>query len=214
MGLPQIGRMAALAILGIAFSGAGAAAGTRCGPDPAVEIVALDGSVSIEAPDGGRATARLGDTVCRGDLVATGDDGRVELRFRHDETTIGLARNTSVRIPEASGGVELTSGLMRFISSVRELFTIRTRHANAGIDGTEAVVATDPDGTLVLVIEGEVTLQAAGTALALPAGAAGFAAPGAAPRPAEPATVPPAFRALVVEPEGASDWAIHIPPIL
>ncbi|MBK0399143.1 FecR domain-containing protein [Limibaculum sp. M0105] len=183
-----------------------------------MEIVALDGTAILTTGNLPPRAALLGDRLCPGDSVRAGDDGRVELRFAADETTIGLARNTEVRIPlpgEREANVELRSGLMRFISSVRDFFSIDTRYANAGIDGTEAVVAVSPAGALVVVAEGDVTMRApTGAPLSLPAGAAGFAAPGQAALPAEGQALPPEFRALVVRPEAASDWAIYYPPIL
>lgn len=196
-----------------------ALANSHCAPLEAVEVVALDGVAAVTFGANASRAAALGDRLCPGDMISTGDDGRVELRFAADETTIGLARNTEVRIPlsaEREADVELRSGLMRFISSVREFFSIDTRNANAGIDGTEAVVAVDPAGTLVVVAEGDVTMRATagGAALALPAGAAGFAAAGGSARPASEQALPPNFRALVVAPEAASDWAIYYPPIL
>lgn len=192
-------------------------AACRQGHAPA-EAVTVDGTVMLERPGAVRVALERGSRLCPGDLVLTGDEGRVELRFAGLDTTVGLTANTRVRIPEPSAPEDLTllGGLIRFISSVRGAFEIGSRHANAGIDGTEAVLALGPaGGLLVLVREGDVRLAAStGDALRLGAGEAGFAAPGGSAVPAEASTVPSELAPLVIDPDGASDWAVYYPPIL
>ncbi len=183
--------------------------------------VTIDGPVELTRA----ATAgplALGAGLCPGDLVSTGEGGRAEIRMIGRDTTIGITENTSLGMgapPEAraegAADVTLTGGLLRFVSSVRGLFDVGTRYGNAGIDGTEAVVAVAEGGTLVLVREGVVALSgAAGGPLALAAGQAGFAAEGDRAALAAADRLPPALRPLLVDQAGVSDWAIHYPPIL
>jgi len=195
---------------------------TTCpGSIPSVAIiVTLDGNVRGADLAGGAIELALGEALCPGDRISTGDDGRAELRFEGRDTTVGLSRNSSIRLPAAAdtgADLDMVSGVMRFISSVRGLFSVRTRHANAGIDGTEAVIAVDPvaDASLVLVQEGDVTVTAAaGGTLALARGQAGFVSRTAPLALANAAQVPPSFRGLLADPAGATDWAIHFPPVL
>ncbi|MGF1501432.1 MAG: TonB-dependent receptor domain-containing protein [Paracoccaceae bacterium] len=193
-------------------------AGAEAGPCGAARVIAeavvVDGRVTLIRAEGAGRALRRGDALCAGDRIRTSDAGRAELRFLDRDTTLGITGNTTLRIraPASGENARLETGLVRFLSSVSGFFSIGTRHANAGIDGTEAVVATGPDGTLVLVREGDVTLAAEGSGIRISAGEAGFAAGGTV-APADPARLPPAFRPLAVDPEGASDWAIYYPPI-
>ena len=208
-----------VALIALVTSPAKALGEERCEGARLIEVVALDGTVTRIDPVDGREPVALGERLCPGDLVSAGDDGRAELSFVESDTIIGLGRNSTVRIPDPAGSgsdIDLRSGILRFISSVRGLFTVETRHANAGIDGTEAIVMTGAgEGTLVLVTEGDVSMTGTtGAAIALDAGEAGLAAPGGAAREVAGGDVPPAFRPLALQPEGASDWAVHYPPIL
>lgn len=216
--------VAAFGILALVAGGSAPAQDVSACPGGAARAaiaVTVDGPVEILRGTGRDALTR-GTALCPGDRVRTGEGGRAELRFLGRDTTIGLTGNSSLQIPAApgaeSGDVTLTSGLLRFVSSVRGLFTVGTRYANAGIDGTEAVVAVSAaggGGTLVLVREGVVQLAGReGAAIALTAGDAGFAAAGGAARAAEPDSLPGELRPLLLDQEGASDWAIYYPPIL
>jgi hypothetical protein len=91
--------------------------------------------VSAFSADGRPLALVLGDPLCPGDVITTGQDGRVELRFTEKETIVGLSHDSSMRLPlagDAEADVELESGILRFLSSVRDYFSVRTRHANAG----------------------------------------------------------------------------------
>jgi len=217
---------AALVLCGLAATAGEAVAGSRpaCAPGGvrigAAEVV--DGRAFVQ-PAGGAMEIALfpGMSVCSGDRIRTGDDGRVEITFDGRNTTLGTTANSTLVIPEAGAGagapadVRLESGLMRFLSSVRDAFAIETRQGTAGIDGTEAVIASTGDGgaMLVLVREGTVTVSSGAARQALGAGDAAIAARGAI-RPATAEDAPAPFRALIADPAGATDWAIHYPPIL
>ncbi|MEM1382831.1 MAG: FecR domain-containing protein, partial [Pseudomonadota bacterium] len=186
------------------------------GPAGTARVLALDGMVSGITAAGDAFSLSLETILCPGDRLSTGEDGRVELGFAEQDSTVGIGRNSTIRLPmveEEGRNLDLLQGLLRFISSVRDQFAIQTRHANAGIDGTEAVILADEADTLVLVAEGLVTVTPA-------AGGAGLAAEPGAPviadegvSVADPATAPAKFQTLLVDPAGASDWAIHYPPI-
>jgi len=211
--------------LGVLLPSGDAGAQSRTCPgggSAAATVVTLDGKVSAEGADGVPVALSLGTALCPGDGVSTGADGRVELRFAALDTTVGLSRNSSLRLPPANdtdANVDMTSGVMRFISSVRTFFTVRTRHANAGIDGTEAVIVVDDalDASLFVTQEGDVGLTAhlgQVASLALARGQSGYISQTADLALATTASVPEAFRGLVADPAGASDWAIYFPPVL
>ncbi|MEO0761071.1 MAG: tetratricopeptide repeat protein, partial [Pseudomonadota bacterium] len=194
----------------------------RCAtPAPAV-VIAVDGAVTVRPDGGGERAVRLGDALCAGDRVLTGPDGRVELRLTASETTLGLDAYSEAVLPEAGApgadgsGVGLSAGVLRFLSSVRSVFTVTTRHATAGIDGTEAVMAATDTLTLVAVREGDVALEAGGASVLLPAGRAGLAN-GRAPRLLEAdaaAALAPRLAAIALNPAGSADWAIHYPRLI
>ncbi|MEM8819667.1 MAG: TonB-dependent receptor [Pseudomonadota bacterium] len=207
-------------LLGTVFACAPAAAIACVGGAPA-QVVAIDGEVIAIATDGNRRALMVGDRVCAGETVESGPAGRAELRLTGSETTLGLAPNAALFIPDTAAGragdtVTLGSGILRFLSSVRESFSVVTVHANAGIDGTEAVIATDSAQTLVVVREGVVALAAANAELAVQAGSVALAGGGGAQAldATEAAALPSQFRALAIDPAGATDWAIYYPPIL
>jgi len=185
-------------------------------------IVTLGGAVDARSAAGGTVPIAVGTPLCPGDGIAAGADRRVELRFAALDRTVGLSRSSSLKLPAADdseANVEMLSGVMRFLSSVRQFFSVRTRHANAGIDGTEAVIAVDGPlaDSLFVVQEGDVTLTARldeQESVSLEAGQAGFVSQNVALTLASAANVPAKFRNLVADPAGAADWAIHFPPVL
>lgn len=175
------------------------------------------GEVSLLLPNDAIAL-QSGMLVCPGDLIRTGETGRVEIRFAAQNTTVGITGNSTMRIPGNPGAADvvLETGVLRFISSVTGSFAVETRQVNAGIDGTEAVIATTGAGgaTLVVMTEGTVALSTAqGTVQTVSDGDVVLAdASGIAPANAQ--NTPAQFAALVANPEGAADWAIHYPAVL
>jgi len=188
----------------------------------AAAVVAVGGDVGATRAQGGMLPLAVGTQLCPGDGISTGADGRVEVQFTQLDTTVGLSRNSSLKLPETddtAANVDMQSGVMRFLSSVRRFFVVRTRLANAGIDGTEAVIAVDgpQDDSLFVVQEGDVTLttrKGGQASLSLDAGQAGYVSRSAGLEVATTANVPPKFRDMVADPTGASDWAIYFPPVL
>ncbi|MEM6487503.1 MAG: TonB-dependent receptor [Pseudomonadota bacterium] len=183
------------------------------------DVVAVDGVVTLRE-GGALRPLQVGDRVCPGAVVVTGADGRVELYIADSETVVGLAPNGEMQIAVTAAGapgdtVTLYDGVLRFLSSVRQRFEVRSLEATAGIDGTEAVVALGAEGMLVAVREGAVQLSTVDAARSLQAGEAGLATAGDVrllDRSAERALSPRLAR-LAVDPQGASDWAIHFPPL-
>ena len=118
----------------------------------------------------------------------------------------------------------LLGGILALISSVQGRHCVRTPFIDAGIEGTEAVVAVDgPTGdSFVLVRVGEVGVvdrRDPGNRLLLEAGpdgdrAAAFATQAQRLTVATPDNVPVKFRDLLLRPEGATDWAVYYPPVL
>ena len=194
------------------------------GLPPQGTVVALDGEVDGRAQDGDPFDVSVGTTLCPLDQITTGSRSRVEFRLAGKDTTTGTSNNAVTVIPAPdSDCVTLLRGILALISSVQGRHCVRTPFIDAGIEGTEAVVAVDgPTGdSFVLVRVGEVGVvdrRDPGSRLLLEAGpdgrAAAFATQATRLTVATPDNVPVKFRDLLLRPEGATDWAVYYPPIL
>ena len=185
---------------------------------PAV-IISVEGAVTLQRADGQVTTPAAGDLLCPGDQVVTGDASSADIRFgSKDSVTNVLSSSTVVIAASEDVDISLSGGLMRFISSVRGAFRVRTPRTDAGIDGTEAMLAVDGPNldTLVLVREGIVSVsdRQGGQGFKLAAGEASYAAKNTALVRATPDNVPAKFKGYLLNPEGAADWAVYYPPIL
>ncbi|MEM7057046.1 MAG: TonB-dependent receptor [Pseudomonadota bacterium] len=184
------------------------------------EIVATHGDVSLTTAEGQNLSAQTGTILCPGDRLDTADGAGVDLRFAGKDTVTNILSNSTVVLPEPDqADISLQSGLLRFISSVRGVFLVRTPHTDAGIDGTEAMLAVDGPAldTLVLVREGIVTARDRrdqSITIALLAGNASYSSQTQQLVPATLENVPAKFRQYLLNPEGAADWAVYYPPIL
>lgn len=184
-------------------------------------VIALDGDV-VATETGGAAVRLLpGAAVCPGDRIVTGDASGVDIRFDAKDSVTNILSNSSIVIamPREPIDVTLVGGLMRFLSSVRTIFVVRTPRTDAGIDGTEAMLyVTGPNrATLVLMREGVITEtdRIVPTAkLRLGPGQASYSASDVALRRATADAVPAVFRPYLLAPERAADWAVYYPPIL
>ncbi len=183
------------------------------------DVAAVRGDVVVIRAGADATPLRLTSAICLDDRIVTGPYGAVELRFVGSDTTISGHSDTIILVP-ASENVDasILGGLMRFVSSVRGQFSIRTPHQDGGIEGTEALIRVDRiDGdSIILVREGVVraTGRDNGAGIAVTAGQASYAAKGAPPLLATPDNVPEKFRDLLLNADKASDWAIYYPPIL
>ncbi len=188
-------------------------------------MVAVGGDVTARSQAGNPFDVSVGTVLCPLDQITTGSRSRVEFRLAGKDTTTGTSNNAVTVIPEAgSDCVTLLDGILALISSVRGRHCVRTPFIDAGIEGTEAVVAVDgPTGnSFVLVRAGEVGVvdrRAPGDRLLLEAGQAGgrtaaFATQTQQLTVATPANVPAKFRDFLLRPEGATDWAVYYPPVL
>lgn len=138
----------------------------------AAEIVFAAGDVSIESGGQKRAATRGGE-IKSGELVETGADGRVQLRFR-DGATMSLLPSTRFRVDEYrfSGGsaaaedkgfFSLVKGGFRTVSGLigkqfRQQYRVTTPVATIGIRGTAYSANLGPSGLRVQTTQGVVEI--------------------------------------------------------
>lgn len=195
------------------------------GVAPQGVVVAVGGDVSAQSHAGSPFDVSVGTILCPLDQITTGSRSRVEFRLSGKDTTTGTSNNAVTIIPTlGSDCVTLLDGILALISSVRGRHCVRTPLIDAGIEGTEAVVAVEGStgDSFVLVRAGEVGVvdrRAPDRRLLLAAGASDERTAAFATRTREltlatPDNVPAKFRDLLLRPEGATDWAVYYPPIL
>ena len=121
--------------------------------------MAVGGDVTARSQGGNSFDVTVGTPLCPLDQITTGSRSRVEFRLAGKDTTTGTSNNAVTVIPAPdSDCVTLLSGILALISSVRGRHCVRTPFIDAGIEGTEAVVAVDgaTGDSFVLVRAGEV----------------------------------------------------------
>ena len=140
------------------------------------------------------------DDVFSNEVVNTGADSAARFVFR-DNTILSVGASSSVTLdkfvfdPDAKKStvaLSVSKGVMRFVSGnlSKDRYTIRTPTAIIGIRGTILVVAVALNGaTTVSVVEGAVSVTAAGTTTSVSSGFSTSVSPGGPPTP--PSASPP-----------------------
>lgn len=188
----------------------------------AAVIVSYSGTASVLSENNESRPAKVGGLICHGERLATGKNGRSQLRITAKRTIVGANANTEIRFPATTQreDLDLLFGAMRFLSSVRGYFSVRTPYLSAGIEGTEAIIIAEraTGDSLVLVSSGAVavttTRSTTNDPLILAKGEAGAAGSGFRLQRVNAETAPVAFKGLLASPRDASDWSIYYPPIL
>jgi tetratricopeptide (TPR) repeat protein len=223
------GAIAALAIAATVLLAepAGAQDRTPC-PDgtpgaPSVYIDSSSPEVLILTTEGRQLSAANNLLLCPGDEVRTGATGRVAIRFNEKRTVIRLDGNSRTRILSGGTGsadVTLFSGVLYFLSSVKQTFRVDTPYIVAGIEGTEALVGVDQSQSLAITAVREGVVSAfdrsagQGQAVDVQAGEAAYRSNRVPFAKSSIANVPAQFRRLLVVSDSAVDWAIYYPPIM
>ncbi len=145
-------------------------------------------------------------TFCRDDVVRVGNNSRLTLTLKND-TILRLDQNTTVTFsniaPDAPSTLNLMEGIAHFISRVKRAFRVITPFVDAGIEGTEFVVAVLPNQAEVTVFEGQVAVTNEYGKLTLTDGQSAVAEKGQAP-----------VLKIDIKPRNAVHWALYYPAIL
>lgn len=183
--------------------GLSAVAAENCG-----QVVSVQGAVEIQRagrPDW--APARIDAQVCEGDRLRVGAVSRAALLVGPN-ALIRVEQNTvlGLRLTAEATEVELQSGAVYSISRFPRRYRIRTPFVNAGVEGTEFLVALQREEAQVAVYEGRVGAEdlvgERGARRSLGSGEVARFAPGAAPSVA-----------VMVNPADAVQWALYYPPL-
>ena len=198
-------RAALLALLCVATIHAALAADGRA--------LVASGAVALERPQAAPVPVAAGTEFERGDLIRTGSDGRVQIRFT-DGSIVSLQPGTAFRIDDyrfdatgQRGFFFLVRGALRTITGAigkrdHDDYRMQTPTATVGVRGTEYVAeqtACDPrcapgprEGLRVSVTKGRIVIATRGGAVEVGEGESAAANdPDAAPRMIEQGPVLP-----------------------
>ncbi|MGE5283988.1 MAG: FecR domain-containing protein [Actinomycetota bacterium] len=149
---------------------------------------------------------KLNDTFCPGDKIRVVEEGRAVLLLSN-ETFLRLDQNTTIRFYEPERGrnflLDLLDGAAYFISRTPKGFKCTTPYMNAGVEGTEFLLAVGNGKTFLSVFEGTVLAGNSLGALRIAGGQSAVAEEGK----------PPVER-IVARPRDAVQWTLYYPPIL
>jgi tetratricopeptide (TPR) repeat protein len=170
-------------------------------------LVAIEGQVEILAEQGsGWEPARPGQPVCDGDAVRVGEYSRASVLLP-SQLLLKLDQHSNLVFAQPpdrkSTWVELLRGVIHVISRDPRALGFNTPYANAGLEGTEFVLAVGEDGTSVTVIEGTVVLSNAAGAVSVHDGQRAMAGANQVPTAIERPN-----------PLGDAQWSLYYLPVL
>jgi tetratricopeptide (TPR) repeat protein len=176
-------------------------------PQWVAKAVSVQGSVRAQRKgEERRLPAKLNDTFCPGDKIRVEEGGRAVLLLSN-ETFLRLDQNTSIRFYEPERErtflLDLLDGAAYFISRTPKGFKCTTPYMNAGVEGTEFLLAVGNGKSFLSIFEGTVLAENAFGALRLAGGQSAVAEEGK----------PPVVR-IVARPRDAVQWTLYYPPIL
>ena len=177
--------------------------------DWVAKAVSIQGTVEVRraaTPSSQWLVIHPDDTFCASDRVRVGPNSRAALLLSND-TILRLDQKTTLNFGQIAAdkpsSMSLISGIAHFISRIRQTFTVDTPYVNAGIDGTEFVVAVLKDQARVTVFEGQVKAYNAQGETILTSGQSAVAQRGQAP-----------LLKLLAQPRDAVQWALYYPMIV
>ena len=145
-------------------------AATDCTSTAIATLKSIQGKVEVRRDAlSNWVPARLDQALCGGEEVRVGDLSRAQIRLQQDETIAGrgttllnLNQNSAIELPPPSETwwVRLVSGGANFLSRTPKRFTVRTKFANAKVEGTEFTVITNSSSAEFAVYEGVVLVCA------------------------------------------------------
>ena len=200
--LANTARVCLLATILLAFSAAASA--QDC--ENWAKAVSVKGTMEVKrAGETQWSSVRIGDTLCPGDSIRTGELSSAGVRL-HDGATVQIDQNAGVIFPEVDEKrpllIRLLEGAALFFSRDPRRLEVDTPFVSAAVEGTEFFVKVDFDRSSVTVYSGRVRVSNDLGSLVLASGESAEAEKGKAPK-----------RVILVRPRDAVQWALYYPPI-
>ncbi len=172
--------------------------------DAAGRLESAEGSVAVAGSDSNWQPLAIGDCIPVGSQVKV-STGRAVFRLAN-ETLLRTAGETQLRFsaPTQKRWIHLIDGLLHLITRTPRDLEVESEYVNAGVKGTEFIVASDRGNATgqVIVLEGEVIASNDRGNQAVTGGNAIIARAGEAPQ----LITVPALRDAV-------QWTLHYPPL-
>jgi len=168
-------------------------------------VVSYEGSVEFREVSASKWLPATADqSLCAGTLVRVGAVGRASILL-DDHTLLRLAPHSTLTIPHPTDeGViaYLKEGMAHFMSRVTRKFNVVTPYVNAGIEGTEFLVAVSEGQAQISVFEGLVRASNEFGEALVAGGERAVALSGKAP-----------VIEKMVRPFDGVEWALYYPPL-
>ena len=149
-------------LLTAAFGGAPVASAAVDCDEWHVVFLSIDGGVEIQrAGTTAWTQAHSADRICSGDSLRVHSYGQATVELP-DRTKISLKHKTSVAFEaeeEVGWLLNLLQGALHVISRDPRALKFSTPYVNAGLEGTEFLIATDDAQSEIAVLEGEVVVS-------------------------------------------------------
>jgi tetratricopeptide (TPR) repeat protein len=171
------------------------------------KVVKVQGSVLVKKSDKKEEeSVHLHDTLCPGDMIQVSERSRASILLPN-ETYAHLDQNTTLTFIKQEKKdfslIRLIKGITHLMSRTPHTMEVETPFVNAGVEGTEFLIAVTRDHTLLTVFEGQIKAENALGVLTINQGESALAKAGEAP-----------VQHIVVRPRDAVQWALYYPPVL
>lgn len=151
-------------------------------------------------------SVRMDDTFCPGDMLRVGAGGRVAVVLAN-ETVLRIDQKSTLNFAESPvkhlSFLKLLNGVLHIFSHRPRSLNIATPYVNGAVEGTEFLVQTGPDNSIISVFEGLVRATNEKGQLAVSSGQTVIAGKGTAPE-----------YMTVVRPRDATQWTLYYPAII
>lgn len=168
-------------------------------------VVSHEGNVEFRGVSASKwLPASADQSLCAGTLVRVGAVGRASILL-DDHTLLRLAPHSTLTLPHPTDdGVIafLKEGLAHFMSRVTRKFNVATPYVNAGIEGTEFLVAVSEGQSQISVFEGLVRASNEFGQALVAGGEKAVARSGKAP-----------VVEKLIRPFDGVEWALYYPPL-
>jgi tetratricopeptide (TPR) repeat protein len=186
--------------------GSYSASSPPCRPSVA-KIVSVQGIVEVRRSGQTQLQpARLNDEFCMGDVIQVGERSRADVALAR-QPVLRLDQDTTIIVggirDDTTSLIDMMRGALYFFSRQPRNLEVRTPFVNAGVEGTEGLIAVESNRTLISIFDGTVRAENAFGSLSVIGGRSAVAEQGRAP-----------VLVTVVRPRDAVQWAIYYVPTL